>query len=199
HQPSTIVWLHPSHRVRGQKNGHIAKREKKYCPKERNHHSNNRATKQICIGRNMVIKLQKKEITIELKEGKRASLHIKVRVLELKSLKLFGSLLKGCRRLNFNNRFRKILDLIEVEVQPRALSALAQFYHPISKVLFQDFQLAPTLDEYECILGMSLIESQPYLYQRNYPSWVKVATMLKVLESMLAKKRLRGNDVEGIP
>ncbi|RDX91716.1 hypothetical protein CR513_26255, partial [Mucuna pruriens] len=65
--------------------------------------------------------------------------------------------------------------------------------------MFQDFQLAPTLEEYECILGLSLVERQPYLYQGNYPSWEKVVTMLKVSKSELAKKRLRRNDIEGIP
>ncbi|RDX91719.1 hypothetical protein CR513_26258, partial [Mucuna pruriens] len=81
------------------------------------------ATVAIVTGRNTMIKLQKKEMTIEPKEGKRASLPIRVRVPELKPLKRFDSLLKGCQRLNFNNRFGKILDLMEV--QPRALSALA--------------------------------------------------------------------------
>ncbi|RDX89270.1 hypothetical protein CR513_29025, partial [Mucuna pruriens] len=65
--------------------------------------------------------------------------------------------------------------------------------------MFQYFQLAPTLEEYERILGLSLTEKQPYLYQGNYSSWENVVTMLKVSESELAKKRLRRNDVEGIP
>ncbi|RDY14536.1 hypothetical protein CR513_00385, partial [Mucuna pruriens] len=50
----------------------------------------------IVMGRNTVIKLQKKEMTIEPKEGKRVSLPIRVTLLELKSLKRFRSLLKGC-------------------------------------------------------------------------------------------------------
>ncbi|RDX73904.1 hypothetical protein CR513_46416, partial [Mucuna pruriens] len=97
-------------------------------------------------------KTPKKGMIIKPKEGKQASLAIKVRMPELNSLKCFSN-----------------------------------------------FQLAPTLEEYERLLGLSLIGRQPYLYQGNYPSWAKVMKMLKVLESELAKKRLRRNDVESIP
>ncbi|RDX90848.1 hypothetical protein CR513_27244, partial [Mucuna pruriens] len=127
-------------------------------------------------------------MTIEPKEGKGNEPHYPY------------SLLKGFRCLNFDNRYEKILDLMEVEVQPRALSALAQFCDPhLRTFMFHDFQLAPTLEEYECILGLSLTERQPYLYQGNHPSWARIATMLKVSELELAKKRLRRNDGEGIP
>ncbi|RDY01902.1 hypothetical protein CR513_14705, partial [Mucuna pruriens] len=33
----------------------------------------------------------------------------------------------------------------------------------------------------------------------NYPSWARVARLLKVLESELVKRKLRRNDMEGIP
>ncbi|RDX87454.1 hypothetical protein CR513_31072, partial [Mucuna pruriens] len=120
-------------------------------------------------------------MTIEPKEGKRTSLPIRVKVPKLKSLRCFGNLLNG-------------------QVQPRALLTLPQFYvlH-LRSFIFQDFQLAPTLKEYERILGFSLIERQPYLYQGNYPSWAKITKLLKVMESKLAKKRLRRNSVEGLP
>ncbi|RDY14534.1 hypothetical protein CR513_00383, partial [Mucuna pruriens] len=84
---------------------------------------------------------------------------------------------------------------MEVEVQHEALSALAQFYD----LHLRKFQLALTLEEYECFMGFSLTKRQPYLYQGNYPLWAKVTTMLKVSKSKLAKKRLKRNDVEGIP
>ncbi|RDX69192.1 hypothetical protein CR513_51716, partial [Mucuna pruriens] len=59
-------------------------------------------------------------------------------------------LVKGSKRRNFENKFEKVLDLIQVEVQPWALSALVQFYDPsIRSFTFQDFQLDPTLEEYE--------------------------------------------------
>ncbi|RDX65464.1 hypothetical protein CR513_55876, partial [Mucuna pruriens] len=89
---------------------------------------------------------------------------------------------------------------MEVEVQPRVQSVMAQFYDPhLRSFMFQDFQLAPTLEEYERILGLSLMKKQPYLYRGNYPSWAKVATILKVSESELVEEKLRRNDVEGIP
>ncbi|RDY10545.1 hypothetical protein CR513_04915, partial [Mucuna pruriens] len=35
---------------------------------------------------------------------------------------------------------------------------------------FRDFQLAPTLEEYERILGMPLAKSPPYLFKGKHPS-----------------------------
>ncbi|RDX81741.1 hypothetical protein CR513_37542, partial [Mucuna pruriens] len=58
-----------------------------------------------------------------------------------------------------------------MEVQSEALSALVQFYDPsMRNFLFQDFQLSPTLEEYEHILDQPLSEELPYLYQGNLPS-----------------------------
>ncbi|RDX74724.1 hypothetical protein CR513_45487, partial [Mucuna pruriens] len=49
------------------------------------------------------------------------------------------------------------LSLLEVEVQPNALTTLAQYYDPPLRCFtFIDFQLVPTLEEYERIINMPL-------------------------------------------
>ncbi|RDX88721.1 hypothetical protein CR513_29653, partial [Mucuna pruriens] len=64
---------------------------------------------------------------------------------------------------------------------------------------FNDFQLAPTLEEYECLLRLPMTESSPYFYRGHYPSWASVARLIKVLESELDKKKLNQNGAEGLP
>lgn len=57
-----------------------------------------------------------------------------------KSLKDFGSKLKNLQRITLDSRYDKILDLLDVEVQVGALTALAQFYDsPLRYFTFQDF------------------------------------------------------------
>ncbi|RDY11565.1 hypothetical protein CR513_03757, partial [Mucuna pruriens] len=83
-------------------------------------------------------------------EAKMASiLSIKVKVLEYPTFRQMVDRLKGSSRRAFETRFGSILDLLEVEAQPEALTALVQFYDPpLRTFLFQDFQMASTLDEY---------------------------------------------------
>ncbi|RDY01153.1 hypothetical protein CR513_15552, partial [Mucuna pruriens] len=54
-------------------------------------------------------------MTMEPKEGKRASLPIRVKLPELKSLKRFDNLLRGCRHLNFDNKVVRMLKVSESE------------------------------------------------------------------------------------
>ena len=65
--------------------------------------------------------------------------------------KLFERALK-----QFTRRYRDILDLTKVKVQLDVVSALIQFYDPPLRCFtFQDFQLAPTLEEFDRILNFS--------------------------------------------
>ncbi|RDX73686.1 hypothetical protein CR513_46676, partial [Mucuna pruriens] len=65
-----------------------------------------------------------------------------------------------------------------------ALSALTQYYDPPLRCFtFRDFQLAPTLEEYERIIGMPLVKSPSYMFKGQYPSWVSMAKLLRIFVS----------------
>ncbi|RDY09897.1 hypothetical protein CR513_05665, partial [Mucuna pruriens] len=86
------------------------------------------------------------------------------------------------------------------KVQPTTLSALTQYYdQPLKCFTFQGFQLAPTLEEYERLVGIPCDKSLPYLYGGHYPSRASVARLLKVPESEVLKLKKNRNGVEGIP
>ncbi|RDX67000.1 hypothetical protein CR513_54182, partial [Mucuna pruriens] len=127
------------------------------------------------------------------------TLSIKVKVMEYQTLKQLADQLKGNLRRTFENRFGSILDLMEVEIQLEALIALAQFYDPpLRSFLFQDFQMAPTLDEYERILDQPLTKNPPYLYQGNFPSWGRVAKLLKTAKSEVMAKKQSRSGINGL-
>ncbi|RDX65959.1 hypothetical protein CR513_55326, partial [Mucuna pruriens] len=61
---------------------------------------------------------------------------------------------------------------------------LTQFYNPLLRCFtFKDFQLAPTLEEYERLLGMPLAKSPLYFPKGHHPSWASVAKLLRMPES----------------
>ncbi|RDX84722.1 hypothetical protein CR513_34173, partial [Mucuna pruriens] len=86
-------------------------------------------------------------------ELKRETLPIKVNMPEVEILKRYAKMFKGPNRYAFEARFGKILELLNIEVQKEAISALAQFYDPPMRCfLFRDFHMASMLEEHECIL-----------------------------------------------
>ncbi|RDX66147.1 hypothetical protein CR513_55115, partial [Mucuna pruriens] len=96
------------------------------------------------------------------------------------------------RRRTFEGRYENLLNIPKVEVQPAVLSTLTEYYDlPLRCFTFKDFQLAPTLEEYERLLGLLLAKG-------HYPSWALVAKLLRVSELEIMKKKRNRNNLEGI-
>ncbi|XP_027368372.1 uncharacterized protein LOC113874345 [Abrus precatorius] len=70
---------------------------------------------------------------------------------------------------------------MEVNVQEDAITALAQYYDfPLRCFTFQDFQLAPTLEEFEQILDLPLEGQQPYRPMKHHASLPTIANVLRI-------------------
>ncbi|RDY03268.1 hypothetical protein CR513_13169, partial [Mucuna pruriens] len=79
---------------------------------------------------------------------------VQIRTLDLHAIRSISNCLK--------EQWRKI------ETQPEALKALVQYYDaPARCFTFRDFQMAPTLEEYECLLGLPLTELGSVKKNRN--------------------------------
>ncbi|RDX98132.1 hypothetical protein CR513_18982, partial [Mucuna pruriens] len=63
-----------------------------------------------------------------------------------------------------------------------------------SRVMSSRGQIAPTLEEYERIIGGPRVDGPPYLYQGNWSSLEKIVRLLKILT-----RRQQRSGVEGIP
>ncbi|RDX91775.1 hypothetical protein CR513_26197, partial [Mucuna pruriens] len=91
------------------------------------------------------------------------------------------------------------LSLKDIQVQPIALEMLVQYYDTFLRCFtFKDFQIAPILEEYECLLGLPLETSPQYLYRGQTPSWSSIAKLLRVTEERLSKEKKIQNGIEGI-
>jgi len=68
-----------------------------------------------------------------------------------------------------------------IEVSVKLIASLAQFYdQPLRCFTFEDFQLVPTVEEFEEILGCPLGGRKPYLFSGFYPSMSRVSKEVKI-------------------
>ena len=87
-----------------------------------------------------------------------------------------------------------------VEVSVEAIASLAQYYDQSLRCFtFGDFQLAPTIEEFEGILGCPLGGRKPHLFVELYPSMERVATGVKISVQELDRVKQNRNGVAGIP
>ena len=78
---------------------------------------------------------------------------IKLDMTKIKTIK--GKLSEKALKM-FVRRYDDTLELTKVDVQLDAISTLVQFYNPLLRCFtFQDFQLAPTLEEFDRLLNFS--------------------------------------------
>ncbi|RDX67371.1 hypothetical protein CR513_53763, partial [Mucuna pruriens] len=125
---------------------------------------------------------------------------ITIRIPNLQTLKQTAKEIRGPWRRVLKEKYGKILGLLEVEVQPHALVVLAQFYDVRLRCFtFKDFQLAPTLEEYDRILGMPIKEPAVYFYKGYLPSWGAVAELLKKPKTKVRRAKRARNGIKGLP
>ena len=87
-----------------------------------------------------------------------------------------------------------------IEVSVEVIAALTQYYDQSLRCFtFGDFQLAPTIEEFEGILGCPIGGRKPYLFFGYYPSVAKVARVVKISERELDRVKQSRNGVVGIP
>ena len=88
---------------------------------------------------------------------RRKALPFKAKMPDIANISRLLNELPACFRVTLQGKFGHILDLLSVDVQTPAITALAQFYDPpLRSFLFQDFQLTPTLEEFDRLLGFSM-------------------------------------------
>ena len=112
--------------------------------------------------------------------------HVKVKNLELARLRKLGQWMDQVQCQAFSKVYGKIWDLEMIEVSVEAITSLTQYYDQSLRCFtFGDFQLAPTIEEFEGILGCPLWERKPYLFSGFYHSMARIAKVVKILEQEL--------------
>ena len=95
------------------------------------------------------------------------------------------------KRQFFSKVYGKIWDLAMIEVLVEAIASLTQYYDQSLRCFtFGDFQLAPTIEEFEGILGCPIEGRKPYLFFGFYLSMVRIVVVVKIPEQELDRMKL---------
>ena len=87
-----------------------------------------------------------------------------------------------------------------IEVSVEAIASLTQYYDQSLRCFtFGDFQLVPTIEEFEEILGCMLRGRKPYLFFGFYPSMAGIAKLVKISTQELDRVKKNRNGVVEIP
>ncbi|KAH1213918.1 hypothetical protein GmHk_14G041768 [Glycine max] len=125
---------------------------------------------------------------------------VKVKSLDTTSIKELGRLMEPLQMQAFRKTYGKILELTIAEVSIEAIASLTQYYdQPLRCFTFGDFQLVPTIEEFEEILGCPLGGRKPYLSSGCLPSLSRIATVVKESARGLDRIKQTRNGIAGLP
>ncbi|KAH1213602.1 hypothetical protein GmHk_14G041527 [Glycine max] len=125
---------------------------------------------------------------------------VKVKSLDTTSIKELGRLMEPLQMQAFRKIYGKILELTIAEISIEAIASLTQYYdQPLRCFTFGDFQLVPTIEEFEEILGCPLGGRKPYLSSGCLPSWSRIATVVKDSARGLDRIKQTRNGIAGLP
>ncbi|KAH1202905.1 hypothetical protein GmHk_17G049256 [Glycine max] len=125
---------------------------------------------------------------------------VKVKSLDTTSIKELGRLMEPLQMQAFRKTYEKILELTIAEVSIEAIASLTQYYdQPLRCFTFADFQLVPTIEEFEEILGCPLGGRKPYLSSGCFPSLRRIATVVKDSARGLDRIKQTRNGIAGLP
>jgi len=104
-------------------------------------------------------------------EDLKAKLPIKTKENNLVRVRALGQKLRAVQRSSFRKKYGYLLGLLNIQVQTSLITTFAQYYDPLVRAFtFQDFQLVPTIEEFEQILDLPLEGKSPYKYVDHHTS-----------------------------
>ncbi|KAH1233319.1 hypothetical protein GmHk_09G025795 [Glycine max] len=125
---------------------------------------------------------------------------VKVKSPDTTSIKELGRLMEPLQMQAFRKTYGKILELTIAEVSIEAIASLTQYYdQPLRCFTFGDFQLVPTIEEFEEILGCPIGGRKPYLSSGCLPSLSRIATVVKDSARGLDRIKQTRNGIAGLP
>ncbi|KAI5396392.1 hypothetical protein KIW84_062557 [Lathyrus oleraceus] len=125
--------------------------------------------------------------------NKKNTLPLKFKLTRVDTLLAFSNKITPCKKNNFICRYGQILDLLTTFVDVSSFVALSQYYDPPLRCFtFKDFQLVPTIEEYEMLLGWYVKDHLSFtnLGEMLIPESVVEAFHLFVKET----EKVRGNN-----
>ena len=114
-------------------------------------------------------------------------------------LRELGALVNGPNESIFRKRYGNLLPLVNDFYEEWSLRVLLQFYNPQLRCFtFQDYQLAPTLEEYAYILDIKVTDSIPFTQVPETPNYMAITKALYLNVSKVEGNWIKKCDMQGI-
>ncbi|XP_050897848.1 uncharacterized protein LOC127104726 [Lathyrus oleraceus] len=130
-----------------------------------------------------------------MESSKRNIYSFKFKDPDLRSLRDLVSQMHPVYKINFGKNYGNLLSILNQRVDHTTLVTLAQFYDlPLRCFTFQDFRLAPTLEEFECLVRIPM-KNKP-LYEgidESLPLEIIVSTLHMDEREVEANIEIKGN------
>ncbi|XP_050896793.1 uncharacterized protein LOC127103589 [Lathyrus oleraceus] len=96
-------------------------------------------------------------------------------------LRGLGAHLDLTHKDSFKETHGNLLGILNTEVNITVVHTLVQFYDPPLRCFtFQDYQLAPTLEDYSHILGIRIKNQVPYIHTKELPEYRELGEALHI-------------------
>ncbi|XP_058742408.1 uncharacterized protein LOC131614888 [Vicia villosa] len=94
----------------------------------------------------------------------------------------------------------RLISLVRTKVDEVLLNTMIRFYDPLLHCFtYRDFQLVPTLEEFESILGLPVLNQIPYTGEEEAPKLEDVAAALHLPRSEIKKVWVSKGEYSGLP
>ncbi|XP_050877716.1 uncharacterized protein LOC127081508 [Lathyrus oleraceus] len=132
--------------------------------------------------------------------NKRSMYSYKFKDPKLDSLQELVSQLHPVYKINFGKDYGNLLSLLNKEAGPLVLLTLAQFYDsPMRCFTFQDFQIAPMLEEFKHLAGIPIKNKLPFMgVEGTLEHEVIVAALHMHKKEVIVNMGVKGN-TKGFP
>jgi hypothetical protein len=95
--------------------------------------------------------------------GRKNNPHINFKIPNTQMLLRLRGKVKHAQLNNFHARYGWILELLDIDTDHNALKALVKFFDPSLRCFtFQNFQMVPTIEEFERLLNWPLKDNVPF-------------------------------------
>ncbi|XP_050909143.1 uncharacterized protein LOC127122913 [Lathyrus oleraceus] len=100
---------------------------------------------------------------------------------QLAVLRGLGARLDLGHKDDFKEAYGNLLVILNTEVNITVVHTRMQFYDPLLRCFtFQDYQLAPTFEEYSHILGIRIKNQVPYIHTKELPKYQDLVEALHI-------------------
>ncbi|XP_050890851.1 uncharacterized protein LOC127096309 [Lathyrus oleraceus] len=117
---------------------------------------------------------------------------------QLVVLRGLGECLDLRHKDDFKTSYGNLLGILNTEVNIPDVHTLVQFYNPPLRCFtFQDYQLAPTLEEYSQILGIRIKNQVPYVCTKELPKYQDLVEALHIRKKEVELKLKPKGGIDG--